>query len=184
MKLRIAATLIFSASISQAIAATDSTSQMAALSPPKIANIQKGNVQVGGSLGFSHYNSGGTSASSYYFDPQAEYFVMDRLSVGGSISFMGQSGNYSYTSYGLGPSLSYYFYESGPMAAYVAQAIEFNKISDQTETFVRGRSSLGIKYFIVPQVAFGIDLSTRYDLGSRSNMSSLTILGGNFSFFF
>jgi len=182
MKTLISALIILASSLS--FANTDTTLSMSKTqSPSTLANIKEGNMQIGGGFGWSTFRASGTTNSSYSIHPQMEYFVIDNLSVGGTLSYMGQSGDTSYTGYGLGPSLSYYFLEQGPIAAYVAQAVSFYKYSDAPKTFTNGKTSVGMKYFVVPQVAFGVAVSADYGIGSDNSFNT-TSLGGNFSFYY
>jgi len=161
------------------------TSNEMALTPSSAltssSNLNKGNIQIGG--GFSFTESMG--ASTYSFDPQMEYFVMDSLSVGGKLVSFGQKGTSdNYTAYGIGPSASFYFYKTGAIAAYVAQSFSFVKYTDSNNTYSRGSSSGGVKYFVVPQVAFGVALTHTYNIASDQYATSATSLGGNFSFYY
>jgi len=162
----------------------NTTNEMALTPSPVLtasANLNKGNIQIGGGFSFTD-NSG---VSTYSLDPQLEYFVMDSLSVGGRLVSFGQKGAAdNYAAFGLGPSASYYFFKAGAMAAYVAQSFSFVKYSDSYNTYSRGSSSIGMKYFVVPQVAFGVALTHSYNIASGQYSTPTTSLGGNFSFYY
>jgi len=182
MKTLISALIILASSLS--FANTDTTLSMSkAQSPSTLANIKEGNMQIGGGFGWANYKSNSTSNSTFQLNPQMEYFLIDHLSLGGTLSYINQSGDYSFSAYGIGPSASYYFFEQGPIAAYAAQAVSFYKYSDVEKNFTNGKTSLGMKYFVVPQVAFGVALSADYGIGS-DNSTNTTSLGGNFSFYY
>ncbi len=84
------------------------------------ANILKGHMQVGGGFNYRQSSpSNGELNSNYGIYPQVEYFVIDHLSLGGTLNFFGQNGSTTYTGYGIGPSLSYYFYQRNSIATYV-----------------------------------------------------------------
>lgn len=145
------------------------------------ANLNKGNIQIGG--GFSFTDSAGIS--TYTIDPQVEYFVMDSLSVGGRLLYFGERGSANpFNGYGVGPSASYYFYKDGPIATYIAQSFSFVKLSNSDDTYSRGATSLGVKYFAVPQVAFGVALTSTYNTAQNMSAVPTTSLGGNFSFYY
>jgi hypothetical protein len=45
-------------------------------------NIQQGNISVGGNLGMGYSTY---SQAIYYVNPTAEFFVLNRLSMGGTV---------------------------------------------------------------------------------------------------
>ena len=93
----------------------------------------------------------------------------------------------AYSSYGIGPSASYYFYEQGMTALYLSQSITFNRgrFDGDTSSLNVGKTALGVKLFLVPQVAFGIALSTSYAIDStKDQFINTTGLGGSFSFYY
>lgn len=169
--------------------AASETSQMVSspMASNGIANINKGNIEIGGSFSISKNNN--ESSTNYYLAPSVEYFFVDNISIGGTLSLSGLSGGKStdYSSYGIGPSASYYFFEQGTTAFYLSQSVTFNKWTNDGETSSLnvGNTSLGIKLFMVPQVAFGIALSTSYAIDStKDQYINSTALGGSFSFYY
>ena len=126
---------------------------------PELPNIKQGNVQVSGSFGagYSSY-----SRATYYLNPTAEYFVANRFSIGGSIE---SSISSNYSSYGIGPSLSYYFWRSDKWAAVIGTGVLYNSTNGSTNYYTYSSTyqmeswsaigKLGLSYFINPSVSFG-----------------------------
>ncbi len=112
-------------------------------------------------LGFSFSENDGTGMD---LNPSVQYFVMDRLSVGGSMEIFKRGAD---KSMGLGPALSYYFHTQGPYAFYVGQRLMFRFSSPQGwshEQRLGGTTYLGFNYFSSPKVAFGGMLAANYSL--------------------
>ncbi len=147
------------------------------------ANLNKGNIEVGGGFSWSQDNASGSSNAYYSIEPRAEYFIADSFSVGGNLSYAGQNGPYGYSGFGMGPSASLYFYQQGGTAGYFAQSILFEKYSSIEKTYMRGATTLGVKFFAVPAVAFGIGLTSGYDM-ANTGVSSTIRLSGSFSFYY
>ncbi len=185
MKKLIIAIGILSSALAMAAAQTSTVAQTSSASQASILN--KGTMQVGG--GFSWASTKYKDADrmqTYSVTPQLEYFVMDNLSMGGTLRLLGSSGGNSdsYTGYGLGPSATYYFYQDGNLAFYGAQNFSFTKYSDSSKTFSEGETSVGAKYFFAPQVAFGMGLSYQYALTTDWGFENQTSMTGSFSFYY
>ncbi len=133
------------------------------------ANIRKGNVAVGGDLGASYSTFGG---SAVYLNPSAEYFIADRLSVGGTLT---STLSENYQSYGIGPSATYYFWSQNKWAASTGLAIRYSNSSseyDSSSSYWTGMAKLGIGYFATPSVSFGPQLTIYRDIGDGDTSAS------------
>ncbi len=172
--------------------ANDNVSSVKAEQPSSevLANIQQGNMQIGGGFWWEQNSEGRSTERSYSIYPSVEYFVLDNLSLGGTLT-------YSYGEYitsGIGPSLSYYFFKDGKIAAHLSQVLSFTKYSGMdgliNEAKVNvGTTSVGVKYFAAPQVAFGVALANNYEIGSQPQGVEVTgvektSLAGSFSFYY
>lgn len=150
------------------------------------AQTQKGRWQVGMQVGNITYQDHGQSASkswSVRFTPAAGYFVAKNLVIGTGIPLsinyasVGQSGSYYQgddvfnTSLGLSPFIRYYVGETrlkpylGVSYSYLYKTYKYSHstfpiadISTTTYSTVIA-PSIGLAYFISPQIAFNIDLS-------------------------
>ena len=114
------------------------------------ANINKGDTSVGGSVTLSYNTVGGTY---FYVNPNAQYFIADNFSLGGSISYTSYSGsNIGYVN--LGPAMTYYFWSQEKMAAFLGVDFTVNATSNSSNN-VTFDGDIGLDWFVVPTVAFG-----------------------------
>ncbi len=135
--------------------AVASMSQTAIVSPiaPK---VNQGDLMVGGSLGFSYSTF---SRLTFELNPTIEYFIVDRLSVGGTI---GLALNEASNRYLVGPSATYYFWKDDRLTANVGAELRFGQqehdyfdTGRRTDTSTSGRFRLGLNYFLTPEVSIG-----------------------------
>lgn len=78
------------------------------------AQIQKGVVLFGGTMGFNSTGSDGAHITSINVSPSAGFFISDRFAIGSSLDFvLVSSDGESSTSFGLVPFARYYFNDSG-----------------------------------------------------------------------
>lgn len=149
-------------------------------------NILSGNMEIGGGFSAHQFKNNNDSHTQFSIYPQLEYFIFDHLSIGGSLSYFSNSQSQETVSgFGLGPSATYYFMELGNSALYVNQNISFFKFADSPYE-KSASTSMGSKFFILPQVAFGIALKHSFNLseGNQSNNSTSTSFQGSFSFYY
>ena len=97
---------------------------------------------------------------------------MDRFSIGGSVV---TSLSTDYKNYGVGPSLSYYFFQKDKWASFFAlgafyQESHYSSYYDNTtyQNF-SGQAKLGLNYFIYPSVAIGPLLSFDHSFSHPSD---------------
>jgi len=78
------------------------------------AQIQKGTVLLGGTVGFNRISEDGEGITYANFSPTAGFFLTDRFALGSSLDFvLVASDGESSASFGLTPFARYYLNESG-----------------------------------------------------------------------
>ncbi len=86
------------------------------------AQIQKGTILLGGSLGFNNTNQDGENLTTINISPSAGFFLSNRFAVGSSLNLsLTANDGFSASTIGLGPFARYYFNNSGP-ARFFGQA--------------------------------------------------------------
>lgn len=96
--------------------------------------FEKGLIEIGGNIGFSssggdlYKNAAGDGQSSFSFAPMGAYFLMDNLSLGGTVSYSSSSqGDNSTSNLGIGPRVEYYWPEQmGPGFVYGSLSYTIN----------------------------------------------------------
>ena len=129
----------------------------------KLKNINQGNWEVGGNLGIGYSSISGTIIDT---NPRFQYFFIKNLSFGATVEYDRSSKSERIS---IGPSMSYYFWESGKWATYFGQNIVWSKYSGNYlngSSKAIGQSSIGVNYFVFPSVALGFNLKNAYALDS------------------
>lgn len=136
-----------------ALTAPISESVSASTFEPK---VNQGDIMVGGSLGFAYHTF---SRLTFELNPTIEYFVVDRLSLGGTVGL--SFSEYS-NSYLVGPSATYYFWKEDRLTANVGAELRIGRYEYDsydsgrvTKTATLGRFRLGLNYFLTPEVSVG-----------------------------
>jgi hypothetical protein len=116
--------------------------------------IKKGNIGAGGSasIAYSTYSN-----FIYNISPNLEYFLIDRLSLGGTANYTVTSGQKSLS---LGPSFTYYFCQSGRWIPLTGLGLYYTDIFSSSYyssdfNYWNGKAKLGINYFLTPSIAIG-----------------------------
>ena len=98
--------------------------------------LDKGAVELGGSIMFSSasgdlYEYDGDGLTTFGIMPEVQYFIAPTFSLGGMISFLSLSqGDYSVSTFGIGPALYKYFGNSdGKTWPFVGAAFMFQSTS-------------------------------------------------------
>ena len=157
----------------------------------EIATLEKGNTQLGGSFSWTQTDSNrdGSYSSLLLIAPSAECFVMDNLSLGGSLFYASSkvSASTSNDTLGVGPSGTFYFGAHENLAYYFHQAVVYTQqMNTSTQGSTVGDSNLGIRFFANSKVAFGIGIDYMYNLGTEASSPGFDHsvgLGGSFVFF-
>ncbi len=130
------------------------------------ANIYQGNFEISGTLSYMNYDSRNTIGLNNRY----EYFISDQFSLGGNINlYFNEYGQ----SFSFGPSLTYYFWKNEKWTSYVGQSLNWGEANfDYDDGYpsyynsnFTGESRIGVKYFIIPEVAVGLEYNYEYVLG-------------------
>jgi hypothetical protein len=128
---------------------------IAAVAATESANINRGDIRIGGGvgIGYSTYSSTIVTVS-----PLVQYFVADGFAVG-------LDTDYSFSKrediFAAGPIASYYFWTREAWAAFVEQRFKYHTSkmygpsSYETKPYWSSTSSLGANYFMSKYVAIG-----------------------------
>jgi hypothetical protein len=151
----------------------------------ELGNIHKGNIAAEGSASISFYApSGRASSTAISVSPSLQYFVVDHLSIGGSLSYHHYSGSDGWTSWGIGPSITWHFWSTGHLSVFASEEIFLNK-GTNLNWYGSNTAGLGMNYFITPSVAIGPLLQTYYQFENSELPSAFgTSLIGKFSIYF
>lgn len=140
--------------------------------------LTAGHAEISGSASWS--NLGGSSYTALSLQPGAEYFVMNNLSLGGSLSltfakygsYSDDSSTFKFRELDVLPSGKFYFWQDAGMAAFVAQQLGwafYQSGSDFTAS-----TGLGISFFLNSKVAITPVLQANY---GQDQTGSLNLLG-------
>lgn len=150
----------------------------------KNKSIYRGNWEVSGGFGAEYKDGLGLYLRA---SPAGKYFLIDRLAVGLSSSLF-LSGTLS--NVGVGPEVSYYFYETEKMAMYFSQGLQYAEArflgnnKDQFSSF-SSKTSFGMAYFLNENVSFGPELTyTTYFNEELNNQLADYGINDEFSFMF
>lgn len=119
--------------------------------------LNRGNWEVAGSASFTRNVR--TNQRYLSLTPHAEYFVLNRLSAGGTLAYVDD--NILGTTYGIGPSATYYITHTETMAVSIDQSILWSK-PFTGDNYVMGATGVALDYFITPSLAFGPELQAMY----------------------
>ena len=108
------------------------------------------------SLSASQFGVG--TAGGFYLSPRVEYFVLDRIAIGGAAKLQTNFGNYRY--FAFGPSLTDHIFTMGRFSGYLGAALLFNVIREKGDGSTRElQLSVGANYNIRPWFGVGPRLS-------------------------
>ncbi len=141
--------------------------------------INRGDWEVGG--GASYTRNVRTNDRFISITPKAEYFFVNRFSAGGTLMYTDD--NVLGTTYGLGPSATYYITHTDALAVSLNQAILWSK-PYAGDNYVMGSTGLALDYFVAPTIAFGPELKALYYFNGGLNKPDDAVqLAFNFSLF-
>ncbi len=147
--------------------------------------ITRGHWQVGGEITFSNFWYQSFSRLDFSVDMPVEYFIMDYLSVGGTVglSHTSLSPGLSGTNGSFGPSATVYFWKDGPLVAYGSLKATYLFL-DYAEDAIALTPAVGARYFLTSSVAAGPELSFTHNFGMGTRHASNGIaIGATFSLF-
>jgi hypothetical protein len=112
------------------------------LSLKSIAQTDKGDLLIGGSLGFQT----GEGSNSFNLDPNVGFFIGDNFAVGGKLTFQSSKlGSLNTSTFGLGPFARYYF-GSASTKPFAVSELDFLSTSFKSDG--RKTNSNGIGWLI------------------------------------
>ena len=151
----------------------------------EFGNINKGNIQADGAASVSNYApTGQTSSFIVVVSPSVQYFVMNRVSIGGSLYFQHYSSGASWNALGIGPSATWHFWSEGHLSASVSDGLTVNE-NTNSRWYLNNSTGLGLNYFITPSVAIGPALVVSYQFSSLDLPAALnTSVVVKFSIYF
>jgi len=115
------------------------------------ANINSGNWNVAGFLSFVKNSGRNSDGTEYSATVTGKYFLINRFALGLGLGMDGATGENTLAS--VGPTASYFFWQSGKLASHVDVGFRFGLTSATVKSFIQG--SLGLEYFLAPVVALG-----------------------------
>jgi hypothetical protein len=138
-----------------------------------------GNWEVGGSGSFTRNVR--TNQRYLSLTPKAEYFFVNRFSAGGTLIYTDD--NTLGSTYGIGPSATYYITHTETLAVSIDQAILWSRpyVGDN---YVMGATGVALDYFFTPSIAFGPELKAYYYFNGGLNKPDDAVqVAFNFSLF-
>ena len=146
------------------IAITLSAAELPIADSSTFANIQQGNLVVGGGLMFSQSSRGKTTTSNLDLGLSTLYFVIDHLALGLVGDLIKETDGDTVAL--IGPAAQYTFWQKDSLTTYLQLSYQ----KGLTDVTVSGRvdTKLGVQYFITPSVAAGPYLSYTHVFGRRS----------------
>lgn len=140
------------------------------------ANINQGNVEIGGVATVNHTRSRSLGTTSFQIGANAQYFLVDHISVGAELDYAHAS---SFNIYSIAPAASFYFAVQDQMAPYVmVKPLELYDSSSARLNLSSGLR-LGVKFFLTDSVAFGPALNYEHTWSTNrtSTIDSFSLLG-------
>lgn len=144
--------------------------------------LNMGDWQIGGSA--IYQRNVRTNDRTLLISPKAEYFFVNRLSAGGTVVYSDiNTAGITGSTYGLGPSATYYITHTEVMAVSIDQAVLWNKPLNG-DNYVQGATGVALNYFITNSLAFGPSLRAYYYFNGGLNKPDDAVqLAFNFSLF-
>jgi hypothetical protein len=124
--------------------------------------VDRGSILAAGNASFTSTGSnlpgGDGRVTALVLQPRLQYFVQPGLAVGGEVTLTRFSrGSNSTTSYGVGPSASYYFGadQARPFHPYVGAGVQYARFDTGSfsSSTVGGRAAAGIAFMLSSAVA-------------------------------
>ena len=147
--------------------------------PSAALPLNTGNWEVAGGASFTRNVR--TNQRFLSVTPHAEYFFVNRFSAGGTIVYTDD--NVLGTTYGIGPSATYYITHTERWALSLDQAVVWSKpyVGDN---YVQGSTGLAFDFFVTPSIAFGPELKAYYYFNGGLNKPDDAVqIAFNFSLF-
>lgn len=157
------------------------------VTPTTALPLNMGNWEVAGSATYTR----NVRSNQRYLSimPHAEYFFANRFSAGGTVQYTDD--NVFGTTWGIGPSATYYITHTERWALSIDQSILWsNSVSAVGSrsisggNYVQGATGLAFDFFLTPSIAFGPALRAYYYFnGGVDKPDDAVQLAFNFSLF-
>ena len=127
--------------------------------------IVQGHIQTGGSF---HYYRTDDSNSDLYVAPMAEFFLLDRISIGASAGLdWNKTSNNGQTAtafrHTISPEITWYFLDLNPLELYAHQSVNFGVASTaRANRATSWTTALGVSIFFAKNVAFAPQIEWHY----------------------
>jgi hypothetical protein len=152
------------------------------------AQIQKGNVMVGGDISRLDLSLNEGNNFTFVIDPKAAWFIKDNIAIGGYINFnlVTAKGAGSSVSYGIGPLARYYINDRNVnVLRHTRFFVEANAGIEGTNPHVGSSTNglglgfgPGIAYFITPNIGLEGLLKYQGIVGFGSSVASSDLVFG------
>ena len=145
-------------------------------------DILKGNWSIGGDFDTDYSALNGFT---YDFEAQLHYFLIDKVSVGTSLSLQNTKLDFSIITF-LGFSINYYFFERKRYVFLLGQSFLVEAVERRNSIRVISQSSLGAEYFLSPSVSLGAKVLYNFLVAGDSGFNEFPLLStrGSFNFYF
>lgn len=131
--------------------------------------LEKGSALISGQASFTVQDAGDEdNITTIALSPYVQYFLSTGLAIGGELDFSRTSqGDRTFTTYGIGPAISYYFVRPSDVQPFVRGSVrlahaksEVGSIEDSSD-LVGFRGAAGLLFLLSDAV--GLDLNVFYD---------------------
>ncbi|MEK7356879.1 MAG: hypothetical protein AAB250_10545 [Bdellovibrionota bacterium] len=153
---RIAILLVLFFALTMIAAPSARAVDMASGTDPFELPISRGRWKVGGYVSAFKDDDG----NSLTFAPEAEYFLIDRLSLGFEVN--GTWTSYGFSRFDAGPAATFYFGTDDHWAYYARQTISYSKSNYNPELQTAGTTGLGATYFFNKYVGLSPEIRASY----------------------
>ncbi|MBL7802741.1 MAG: outer membrane beta-barrel protein [Saprospiraceae bacterium] len=147
------------------------------------AQLQKGTVLLGGTVGFNNYSEEGDGFTVINLSPTAAYFTSNRLAVGGRVNVAITTGDgLNQTVIGVAPLIRYYFNGSGNTRYFGQGSLGFQnqQVDGFGTSFWELGLGVGVDFFVNDRVAIEGVLGYSRTQGFEEFDGGFNTLGLNF----
>ena len=131
--------------------------------------LEQGSALLSGQASFTVQDTGDDDkATTIALSPYVQYFFSTGLAIGGELQFSRTSqGDRTFTTYGIGPAISYYFVRPSDVQPFVRGSLRLAHAKTETSSIDDSRDLVGFRgaagLLILLSDAVGLDLSLYYD---------------------
>jgi hypothetical protein len=131
--------------------------------------LERGSALISGQASVTVQDTGvEENTTTFALTPYVQYFFATGLAIGGELQFSRTSqGDRTFTTYGIGPAISYYFVRPSDVQPFVRGSIRLAHAKSTTGSLGDSRNLVGFRgaagLLILLSDAVGLDLSLYYD---------------------